>query len=43
MLNKDNYQIPSGLYIVHIELPDFGKVKILKMAIFTEVFIPDRF
>ncbi len=43
MLNEDYYQIPSGLYIVHIELPDYEKSKILKLAIVTEVFIPDRF
>ena len=43
MLTESNYQIPSGLYIVHIELPDFNKAKILKLAIFTEIFIPDRF
>lgn len=43
MLTENYYQVPSGLYIVHVELPDFGKTKILKLALFTEVFIPDRF
>jgi hypothetical protein len=43
MLTESNYQIPSGLYIVHIELPDYGRSKILKLAIVTEVFIPDHF
>ena len=43
MLTEKNFQIPSGLYIAHIELPDFGKVKILKMAIISEEFIPDHY
>ncbi len=43
MLTENNYQAPSGLYIVHIELPDLGKNKILKLALFTEEFIPDHF
>ncbi len=43
MLNEDNFQIPTGLYIVHIELPDYGKVKILKLALLSEIFVPDRF
>lgn len=43
MLNEDYYQLPSGIYIAHIELPDFEKVKILKLALVSEVFVPDRF
>ena len=31
--NENGITLPSGLYIAHIELPDFGKVKILKFAI----------
>jgi hypothetical protein len=31
--NDNNITLASGLYIAHIELPDFGKVKILKLAI----------
>ncbi len=31
--NDSGVTLPSGLYIAHIELPDFGKVKILKIAI----------
>jgi len=43
MLTEEYYQVASGLYIVHIELPDFGKVKILKLAIISGEFIPDHF
>jgi hypothetical protein len=43
MLSETSFQIPSGIYIVHIDLPDLGKYKILKLAIFTEDFTPDRF
>lgn len=43
MLNEDNYQLPSGIYIVHVELPEYGRSKILKLALVTEVFIPDHF
>ncbi len=42
MLNDNNFQIPTGLYIVHIELPDYGKVKILKLALLNDVFTHDR-
>lgn len=42
MLTENYFQAPSGLYIVHIELPDFGKTKILKLALFTEVSIPNQ-
>lgn len=43
MLTENNFQVPSGIYIVHIELPDIGRIKILKLALFTEIFIPDHF
>ncbi len=43
ILTENYFQVPSGLYIVHIELPDLGRIKILKLALFTEVFLPDRY
>lgn len=43
MLTENNYQVPTGLYIVHIELPDLGKNKILKLALYTEEYIPDHY
>ncbi len=41
LLNESRYQAPSGIYIVHIELPDIGKSKILKMAIIQEHVMVD--
>ena len=43
MLTENNFQIPSGIYIIHVDMPELGKTKILKLAIFTEAFIPDSF
>ncbi len=43
LLTEEYFQVASGLYVVHIELPDFGKIKILKLAIISEVFIPEHF
>ena len=43
MLTENYFQVPGGIYIVHIELPDLGRIKILKLALFTAVFIPDHF
>ncbi len=43
LLTENYFQVPSGIYIVHIELPDLGRSKILKMAVFTSEFIPDHF
>ncbi|MEW6652205.1 MAG: T9SS type A sorting domain-containing protein [Bacteroidota bacterium] len=31
--NNDGWQIPGGFYIARIELPDYGKIKTLKMII----------
>jgi hypothetical protein len=43
MLTESYFQIPSGLYIAHIELPDFGVSKVLKFSIVSEVFVPDSY
>jgi len=34
--NDNNYPVASGVYIVYIDLPDFGQTKILKLAIINE-------
>lgn len=31
--NENNYPVASGVYIVHIEMPDLGTTKILKLAV----------
>lgn len=43
MLTEEFYQIPSGLYIAYIEMPDFGVTKIVKFSVLTEVFVPDNY
>lgn len=41
--NNSGLPVASGLYIVHIDLPDLGETKILKVAIVQERQILDRF
>lgn len=41
--NEDELPVASGLYIVHIDMPDLGKTKILKVAVIQEQQILDRF
>ncbi len=41
--NESNLPVASGLYIAHIELPDLGTSKVLKVAIIQEEQILDRF
>ncbi|HEX2869172.1 MAG TPA: T9SS type A sorting domain-containing protein [Ignavibacteriales bacterium] len=43
LLNEHNLQAASGLYLVHIDMPDLGKTKILKLAIIQEQIVPERF
>jgi len=43
LTNDSGYQIGSGLYIIHIDMPELGKTKILKAAIIQEQQILDRF
>ncbi|MCX7876021.1 MAG: hypothetical protein N2321_07640 [Melioribacteraceae bacterium] len=41
--NKEQLPVASGLYIVHIDMPDLGKTKILKVAVIQEQQVLDRF
>ena len=34
--NHHNYPVASGIYVVHIDMPDLGETKILKLAIIQE-------
>jgi len=34
--NENNYPVASGIYIVHVDMPDLGKTKILKLAVIQE-------
>jgi len=41
--NNANIPVASGLYIVHVDMPEIGATKILKVAIIQEQQILDRF
>jgi hypothetical protein len=43
LLTDNNFPVASGLYIVHIDMPELGKTKILKVAIIQEQQILDHF
>jgi hypothetical protein len=43
LANESGLPVGSGLYIVHIDMPDIGAQKILKLAIVQEQQILDRF
>jgi len=34
--NENNYPVASGIYIVHVDMPDLGTTKILKLAVIQE-------
>jgi hypothetical protein len=41
--NESGLPVGSGLYIAHIDMPDLGTTKVLKLAIIQEAQILDRF
>lgn len=41
--NENNFPVASGMYIVHVDMPDLGVSKILKLAIIQEQEIPEVF
>jgi hypothetical protein len=43
LANESGLPVGSGLYIVHIDMPDLGATKILKLAVVQEQQILDRF
>jgi hypothetical protein len=43
LTNGKNFWVPSGIYIVYIEMPELNKTKILKLAVIMENIIPDYF
>jgi hypothetical protein len=43
LVNESSFPVASGLYIVHIDLPDLGKTKILKLAVIQEQQILDHY
>ncbi len=43
LANEDNFPVASGMYIVHVDMPDIGATKILKVAIIQEQEVPNNF
>lgn len=43
LTNGRGFYVPSGIFIAHIDMPDLGTSKILKIAIILETVIPDFF
>ena len=43
LVNDSSFPVASGLYIVHIDMPDLGKTKIVKLAVIQEQQILDHF
>jgi hypothetical protein len=43
LLNQYDFPIASGIYIVHIDMPDLGATKILKVAIIQEQEVLDAY
>jgi hypothetical protein len=41
--NESELPAASGLYVIHIDMPDLGKTKILKLAVIQEQQILDRY
>jgi hypothetical protein len=36
LANTSNFPVASGIYVVHVDMPDLGTTKILKVAIIQE-------
>ena len=43
LTNTDNWQVASGMYICHVEMPEINEVKILKLAVVQAQFFPPRY
>ena len=43
LTNENELPVASGMYIVHVDMPEIGKTKILKVAIIQETQILDRY
>lgn len=41
--NENNFPVASGIYVAHVDMPDVGVTKILKVAIIQEQEVPDVF
>ncbi|MEX0602447.1 MAG: T9SS type A sorting domain-containing protein, partial [Bacteroidota bacterium] len=40
--NDHNWLVGSGMYVVHVEMPDVGEMKVLKLAVIQQSVVPGR-
>lgn len=43
LANGDNFPVASGMYIVHVDMPEIGTTKVLKVGIVQEQEVPNNF
>ncbi len=43
LVNDSSFPVASGLYIVHVDMPDLGTTKIIKLAVIQEQQVLDHF
>ena len=43
LANGNNFPVASGMYLAHIDMPDLGKTKVLKIAIIQEQEVPNNY
>ena len=42
LTNTHHWQVASGMYLCHIEMPEINETKILKLAVIQPQFVPER-
>lgn len=42
LTNAHNWQVASGMYLCHVEMPEINETKILKLAVIQSQFVPER-
>jgi hypothetical protein len=43
LTNDANFWVASGIYLIHIVMPELGKTKILKLAVIQQVYVPGHY
>ncbi len=43
LANEDNFPVASGMYVVHVDMPDVGATKVVKVAVIQEQEVPNNF
>lgn len=43
LANESNFPVASGMYLIHVDMPDLGTSKVLKLAVIQEEEVPNNF